>query len=210
MVTAVLSDWTPTAKDLPILGEPLAIEFANTQYGRGEGAFDFLGSSALVMLWLTHAAPRLPPPTPLHGAELEALLTLRTATHALISQAVDGLPLSTAAIGVVNTCAELAPRVLRLQQLARQPSATGAAGIRVETISLSEGWNGLLGQLAHEVIELLGGNRASLLRRCESPDCTMLFLRHHHRRRWCHDSCGHRSRQAAYSQRKLQNLKGNR
>jgi predicted RNA-binding Zn ribbon-like protein len=29
----------------------------------------------------------------------------------------------------------------------------------------------------------------------------MLFVKAHHRRQWCHESCGHRARQATYYRR---------
>jgi predicted RNA-binding Zn ribbon-like protein len=57
----------------------------------------------------------------------------------------------------------------------------------------------VLGALAHDLMDVLA-NPARLLV-CANDDCSMLFVQHHHRRRWCHDGCGHRHRQAAYYRR---------
>jgi predicted RNA-binding Zn ribbon-like protein len=59
----------------------------------------------------------------------------------------------------------------------------------------------LLGDLATACIELLTDDRARLLRRCEGPDCCLFFVQHHPRRRYCHESCAHRDRQARYYRR---------
>ncbi|MFF5229693.1 CGNR zinc finger domain-containing protein [Dactylosporangium sp. NPDC000521] len=38
--------------------------------------------------------------------------------------------------------------------------------------------------------------------RCESPACCLFFVQHHPRRRYCHESCAHRDRQARYYRRR--------
>jgi predicted RNA-binding Zn ribbon-like protein len=58
-----------------------------------------------------------------------------------------------------------------------------------------------LAQIASAAIELITGPDRALLRICAGHDCSLLFLKHHSRRRWCHDGCGHRDRQARYYQR---------
>lgn len=180
---------------LPILGEPLAVELANTAYGRGDEAIDFLGSPDLIDAWMAGAAPGLSPTRPFRGRDADALRELRDATGALVGATVDRRPLPPGAIDVVNRHAARAPASWQLR-LGRD----GAACVQVERSDL--GPAGTLGLLAHHAIVLLGGDDAPRLRRCARPNCTMTFVQRHGRRRWCHDSCGHRSRQAAYYRRR--------
>ncbi|WP_308289026.1 CGNR zinc finger domain-containing protein [Streptomyces erythrochromogenes] len=52
---------------------------------------------------------------------------------------------------------------------------------------------------AEAVAELLTDPRAGQVRECEAPDCVLLFLPAHPRRRWCVAGvCGNRARVARY------------
>ncbi|MEU4420268.1 CGNR zinc finger domain-containing protein [Actinoplanes sp. NPDC024001] len=171
--------------ELPILGtEPLVVEFANTLYGDE----DFLGTPELARLWFTAAGTAAP-------LDTAAAAALRDSIHALFAATVTAAPPPAAAIEQVNAAAAQAPTFPRLIQqpagalvAARQDTATGDAV--------------LLGSLAAACIALLTDDRARLLRRCESPDCCLFFVQHHPRRRYCHDSCAHRDRQARYYRRR--------
>jgi predicted RNA-binding Zn ribbon-like protein len=182
------------AEDLPLIGEPLAVELANTLYGDGRDRIDFLATPRLITRWFTHAeaAPRLPARLARHDVEL--LRDLRDATHTLIGRTVDRLPPPPAAVEALNRHAARAPRTLRLD--------LAGGGLRIGSSSTVRGIDAVLGLLAHEAITLLGGPDAARLRRCDHPDCTMAFVQQHRRRRWCHPSCGHRTRQASYYRRK--------
>ena len=192
MTAAATEDWSPD--DLPLIGEPLAVELANTRYGEGDDRIDFLATTGLIAMWFAHAgaAPRLP--ARLTGRDAGRIRDLRDSTHTLIGQTVDRLPLSVPAVGLLNRHAARAPRVLRLDV------ADGRA--RIGSSGTVRGLDAVLGLLAHEAITLLGGPDAARLRRCDHPDCTMAFVQRHRRRRWCHPSCGHRTRQARYSRRR--------
>lgn len=185
---------TVTPDDLPLLGEPLAVELANTLYGAGDDRIDFLATLRLITTWFAHAgaAPRLP--ARLTRRDGDRLRDLRDAAHTLIGQTVDRLPLSPVAVEVLNRHAARGPRVLRLDVV--------GGGVRIGSSSPVRGIDAVLGLLAHEAIVLLGGPDAARLRRCDHPDCTMAFVQRHGRRRWCHPSCGHRTRQASYYRRR--------
>ncbi|MFF0450187.1 CGNR zinc finger domain-containing protein [Streptomyces sp. NPDC004609] len=60
------------------------------------------------------------------------------------------------------------------------------------------------GWLAEAAAELLSGPDAGRVRECEAPDCVLLFVPAHPRRRWCSASrCGNRTRVARhYARRK--------
>ena len=186
------------ADDLPLIGEPAPVELANSLYGDGDERVDFLGTPALVRLWLDHARLPVAFPARLGRADAERLRQLRDATRRLVDQAIAGVPPSPDAVAVLNGAARRAPRAV---QLAVAPAGTGAGALRMGWASAAWGADAALGALAHDAIALLGGADATRLRRCAAPDCAMAFVQHHRRRRWCHDSCGHRVRQAAYHRR---------
>jgi predicted RNA-binding Zn ribbon-like protein len=170
--------------ELPILGtEPLVVEFANTRYGEQ----DFLGSAELARLWFTTAGAE-------PVSDPAAARALRDSIHSLFTATVTAAAPPAAAIAHVNAAAAQAPSSPQLVQ-----NATGAlvAGRRVR----ASGDAAVLGALASAGIELLTDDRARLLRRCEGPDCCLFFVQHHPRRRYCHESCAHRDRQARYYRR---------
>ncbi len=175
--------------ELPLLGtEPLVVEFANTLYGDE----DFLGTAELATLWFT--AARAHP-----ARDRAAAVALRDSIHSLFAATVTGARPPAAAIMHVNAVAARAPTspqmvwqsTGRLVADSRRGTATGDAA--------------LFGGLAAACIELLTGGQARLLRRCEGPDCCLFFVQHHPRRRYCHESCAHRDRQARYYRRRAAN-----
>ena len=171
--------------ELPILGtEPLVVEFANTLYG-GE---DFLGTAELAMLWFTAAGAQ-----PVR--DTAAARALRDSIHMLFTARVTAAAPPATAIVHVNATAAQAPTSL---QLVSQPTEALVASSR----GTATGDAALLGGLATACIELLTDDRARLLRRCEGPDCCLFFVQHHPRRRYCHESCAHRDRQARYYRRR--------
>ncbi|GIE35442.1 hypothetical protein Ait01nite_084870 [Actinoplanes italicus] len=173
--------------ELPILGtEPLVVEFANTLYG-GE---DLLGTTELATLWFTTAGT--------HPArDTAAARTLRDSVHNLFTATVAGTEPPAAAIMHVNEVAAEAPT--SPQMIWRSTGALAADSRR----GTATGDAALLGGLASACIELLTEGQARLLRRCEAPDCCLFFVQHHPRRRYCHESCAHRDRQARYYRRRV-------
>ncbi|MGI5184083.1 ABATE domain-containing protein [Dactylosporangium sp. CA-152071] len=172
-------------EELPILGtEPLVVEFVNTLHG-GE---DFLGTAELSRLWFTTAGAR-------PARDTAAARELRDSIHALFTAAVTGTAPPAAAIAHVNAAAAQAPTY---PHLTRQPTGELVADDR----GAATGDAALLGALAAACAGLLTDGRARLLRRCETPDCCLFFVQHHPRRRYCHESCAHRDRQARYYRRR--------
>lgn len=171
--------------ELPILGtEPLVVEFANTLYGDE----DFLGTPELAGSWFTAAGVR-------PARDTAAARALRDSVHALFTATIDAAALPETAIAYVNTAAARAPTS---PQLVRRPAGDLAADRR----GAARGDAALLGGLAGACIELLTDDRARLLRRCAGPGCCLFFVQHHKRRRYCHESCAHRDRQARYYRRR--------
>jgi predicted RNA-binding Zn ribbon-like protein len=185
--------------EFPVLGtEPLSVELANTLYGAGAERFDFLRTARWVDGWFALVSSRhgLPPGAAAMGRHATGVRTLRDAVRRLLLAAVDGVAPARAALATVNGFAAAAPTYPRLDW----PAGGVPVGHRRDTTA---GGIAVLGRIAACCIELLAGPRAGELRRCGGPGCTLLFVRNHPRRRWCHPSCGHRDRQARYYRRHL-------
>lgn len=172
--------------ELPILGtEPLVVEFANTLYGDE----DFLRTTELAVLWFTRAGAQ-------PARDTAAARALRDSIHTLFTATVTAAAPPATAIAHVNAAAAQAPTS---PQLVRQPTGAFIAGSR----GIATGDAALLGGLATACIELLTDDWARLLRRCEAPGCCLFFVQQHPRRRYCHESCAHRDRQARYYRRRV-------
>jgi predicted RNA-binding Zn ribbon-like protein len=77
-------------------------------------------------------------------------------------------------------------------------------GGRVRLTTSVEDVRGLLGLIARDAAELLGGSLAERVRQCADPECTLLFLDESRAgsRRWCSmEECGARSKMSAYRKR---------
>jgi len=186
-----------SADELPILDEPMAVELANTLYGNADERIDFLGEPRLRASWL--AAARLD----LTASEAQAvarrgggdLVALRDAVRSLFLAQVDREPFAASAVEMINAAAARGTRRPRLELVAGRPLRTDAR--------FGDRTSRLLAELAELAIEFVGSADLDRVRRCSAPDCAMLYVQAHHRRRFCHPSCSHRSRQAAYYRRKL-------
>jgi len=163
--------------ELPLLGEPVSVEFANTLYGE----FDFLDEPETARSWVAEVVPG-------HALPEDGLTELRNAVRRIFLAVSAGAALDSADVRLVNECAAAAPSVWQLT------SGATAAQTRI-------GARVLLAELAEDCVRVVASADVHPVRLCESDDCPMLFVRKHHRRRWCHNSCGHRVRQAAYYRR---------
>ena len=163
--------------EYPILGtEPLPVEFANTLYG----GFDCLGTDELAAGWF--AAMEL------GVVDAGRARVLRDAVFRLLAASADGQRWDRDAVAAVNGFAAEGPTALQL----------GEAG-EARWVETTTGSAAVLGRIATCSIELLAGGAP--LRRCAAPDCRILFVPQHARRRFCHASCSGRMRQARYYRR---------
>ncbi len=180
--------------EMPILGEPLPVELANTLYVSGGSTVDFLGSPELIRTWFAVAFPSAELPSQLRRADADAIRDLRDAINRLLRGHIDGRHPLADDVVALNNAAAAAPSFLRLDwSEPTEPTAT--CHHRGNAIDAT------LGRIAAETIALVTGHERVLLRRCNGPGCTMLFVKAHHKRQWCHESCGHRARQASYYRR---------
>lgn len=167
--------------DFPILGAPLSIELANTRYGAGADAIDFLADLTRARHWVQHAVGR---------ATIDdwvLLRELRDAIHAALVARAAGVAPDARTLAVINrhAAAACAAAVLSVQ-----PDGATAAAVRFR------GAGALRARLATSCIEVLTGPHP--VRRCEGVGCGLFFVQQHGRRRFCSDGCSHRERQQRY------------
>lgn len=178
----------------PLLGEPVAVDLANTLVAEGDRLSDRLADDAHVAAWLEAHRDGLPeralaePPSP------AALRQLRDAIRELLHAAVDARPPDPQAVALVNRTGASAPA----PELTWSPDgfklAAGSQGL--------DGGAAALAAIARSAIDLLSSQDADRLRRCDGRGCVLLFVARHPQRHFCSPNlCGTRSRVARHRER---------
>ncbi len=167
--------------EFPILGEPPGIELANSRYGSGDDAIDFLADRDLAVAWAAEVTGAMP------VGDVARLRELRDAVRDLVAASAAGRPLNRRAVGTLNrhAAAGCASAVLQVDAQGRLSSAVRFRGEAA-----------LCARLATSCIEVLTGPHP--IHRCEGDGCGLFFVQQHGRRRFCHDGCSHRGRQQRY------------
>jgi predicted RNA-binding Zn ribbon-like protein len=181
--------------DFPIIGEPLPVEFANSLYAAGPHTIDFLASPDMIRQWFALAAPDVEVPGTIRRADADSIREMRDAIHAIVTALAIGSNPAVESVAVLNRYASRAPWFLRLgrDDIGRPVAIPRRTAKPIDA---------LLGRIANDTIELVAGPSRIQLRQCNGPGCAMLFVKVHHKRRWCHQCCGHRARQAGYYRRR--------
>ena len=179
----------------PVLGEPLAVELANTLYERPESTIDFLARSDWIIAWLGLAAKSSPPiPKRIDASNGASIRLLRDAVRSLLTTATRPLERpDPTCIETLNRFTDSAEYCYRLDW----PADRAPTALMTPT---GRGFDAVLTYLGIESISFLASPARNRVRRCDGPDCPMLFVQLHHKRRFCHDGCAHRARQARYYQ----------
>ncbi len=186
----------PTLRGGPIfrwLGEPLAIDLANTvMVVREDQAVDLLETSEDLRRWLDAERPRLGD-CAFALPHLEEVRALRDSVRGLLLSTARGVAPQADALEAVNAANREAPAAAQIEA-----AADGELRL-VELRTDGEPIVRLLGTLAGATIALLTGPERPRLRVCEAPSCGMLFLG---ARRWCCAACGNRARAARHYRRR--------
>lgn len=182
--------------DLPILGEPLIAEFANTLYVDEVTRLDVLDRPSWIAAWFRQApcAADLTHPERLRSQDAARLRMLRDAVRGLLERRRD---CPAADIDVINTAARPGMSQRRL--------ASSAAGeLEVVTGIGSRGIGGVLAVIALRVIDAVENGTFDLNQVCDRPGCNLYYFRDHHRRRYCNVRCANADRQARYNARRAE------
>lgn len=178
-----------------LTGEPLALDFINTLASTPDGEIDALHSADELQVWLSAQADRLTAPSaPRTETDLAAIRLLRTHVETTLHAVLRGEEPASEAVAAINHAARCAPlhRVITFDD-GRPVATTGRDG---------DDLTQLLAQLAEAAVELVTSPHVVRIRTCDGPNCRMMFLPAHPRRRWCSPAlCGNRVRVARYYQR---------
>jgi predicted RNA-binding Zn ribbon-like protein len=187
---------SPSMPQAPLfLGDNLALDFINTEYGVGAACRDCLTDDASVLAWLklAKAVPESFQAEP-KGLLLRAL-ELRASAKSLVAAAKSQRE---ASVDIVNRVLESERSFTALRwDESRQAFTAGAQQRYDDAVSL-------LAPVAKALAQLLAETDLDLVRQCEAHDCTLLFhdLTKSHRRRWCSMAlCGNRAKVAAFRSR---------
>ncbi len=189
-----------TGITFPLIGEPLAVDLANTLLEREDGSVDLLATPDRFSAWCEAEGERLGvlDPTSL-GGRLPEFLMLRAALRKLFRGLLDGERPSEEAVKEVNAASA---RVLRFRELSWWETEDRRGGLRAETRDLAHDEADIaLARIARSAIELAGGPERAFLRSCPAPGCPLIFFAENRRRRWCSTVCGNRVRVARHYRR---------
>lgn len=179
---------------LPLLGEPLAVELANTLYESPDETIDFLATSEWIVAWFDRAVATSPARLPrrLDRSQVDAVRAVRNAVHmALTAVSNPGLPAPVEAVSTLNRyCGAVPCRYQLTWPQDRPPTA--------HVTPSGRGFDAAIAFVSIECVAFIAGADLANVRRCDGPGCPMFFVQRHHKRRFCHDGCAHRARQARY------------
>ena len=181
--------------DFPLLGEPFAVEFANTLYATPPGYIDFLDSTDAIIVWFDHVAGGTLAPLPrnVDVSEARSVRALRDLMHAILESVTNGRQPARTSVASLNRYANsVGCRVQLDWPTDNVPNLT--------TTPTGRGVAATIAQIAIECITFLASPSIASVRQCEGQDCPMFFVKQHHKRRFCYDGCSHRARQARYYQ----------
>lgn len=179
------------------VGDDLALDFVNTEYGLPTDRHEVFRSDQQVLDWLARAnvPTAIENPASLkRGALLAAALELREAARKLIERRKAGATGDPAAIN----------RLLALGHVRQELVWKKGQPPKLVQHRHAAGPEAVLVPVAEAVAKLLAEADFDLVRKCESDDCTLWFhdrTKSHHRR-WCSAAaCGNRAKVAAFRAR---------
>lgn len=178
-----------------LVGDNLALDFINTEYGVGPSHREVLSSDESVVDWLRTVGALPAESRAVPKGLLKLARALRAGARALVEAGRAG---EWADPAVVNHVLERGQRGMELlwDADAKQFRLTRRIG-KLDA-------PGLLAPVAEELTRLLTDVDLELVRQCEGDHCTLLFhdVTKSHRRRWCSMAgCGNRMKVAAFRAR---------
>ena len=185
----------PTRRGGPVfrwLGEPLAIDLANTVMVIRDGeAVDLLAGPQGLRRWLEAEEARLGE-CAFAVDNLDDICALRDVVRRLLGARAARTALPRGDLDSLNAASAAAPVAPWLD------AEEGGRLDVVERAGAADPLAQLQGRLARSAIALLGAADADLLRVCRAPSCGMFFVGE---RRWCCAACGNRARAARHYER---------
>jgi predicted RNA-binding Zn ribbon-like protein len=173
------------------LGQPLAVDFANTVRRSGREYRELLDTGADVASWSQREARRVPLLTArMAHARLPEIRAVRDDVFALLLAAVRGAGAPGDAVRRINARARERPVVRQLVERPAPPTTL--------VLGDPDPVDELLARVAAGAIELIGTSDSGLAL-CDAPSCGQFFLRGRTNQRWCGPACGTRARVARHA-----------
>lgn len=178
-----------------LLSEPPALNLVNTRFHVPEGWVDLLEQPEERAEWLSAQAAQLGIATTQSGVRSKevaaAVQTVREHVATALEPARHGKRPPARALAGLNEALRAAPAV---PQARWDGSAVVTRTERPGSLAAR-----LAGGLAQAAAELLADPAIRKVRRCDAPDCVIVFLPRNPNRRWCTPNiCGNRARVARY------------
>ncbi|MFI6602413.1 CGNR zinc finger domain-containing protein [Nonomuraea sp. NPDC050536] len=173
----------------PFIGGRPCLNFVATLGMRHAVPVERLADTQALRQWISQAYGPAEP-YEISAADLTEARTLREALHRVLTAAMRGQRPDLGDVETVNAAARL-PDVT--PQLGEGDVRWQGGGVRA-----------VLSAVARDGILLVGGSLLDRVKKCENPDCSLLFLddSQARRRRWCSmDRCGNQAKVAGYRAR---------
>jgi len=172
------------------LGEPLAVDFANTVRRRGRDFTELLSSGTDLRAWAAREAGRVPDPPELAAdRRLRDVRELRDAVFALLLARAERTDVPAGVERQVNEALAALPLV---------PQLSGGA-VSLVAPAGADPIDELLARVAHSALDVVA---TPALAFCDAPSCGHFFMRRRRDQRWCGTACGTRTRVARHARRK--------
>ncbi|MGK5640812.1 CGNR zinc finger domain-containing protein [Streptomyces sp. URMC 126] len=171
-----------------VCGNP-ALDFAATLRARRTVRFEMFATPARLDAWYVESG-LVDAVSPARRADVERATALREAVYRLVTARRLGTEFEDEALDTVNEAALRAPAAPRLTRSGRWTAATQREA---------------LAAVARHAVELLSGPDVPLLKECDNPECTRVYIDRSRgrRRQWCGmESCGNKIKAAAYRARR--------
>ncbi|MEK5040445.1 CGNR zinc finger domain-containing protein [Sporosarcina sp. FSL K6-3457] len=182
----------------PLISGNISIDLVNTEVVRHGTRHDLLTKTAHVLAWFYTLTRDDIIFKEQFGEDIEqwaddALPLLREMRAFLregYEKMADGKELSTDWITHLESQIKKAPFAYQLKKNTLMPTPIGKPE------------NALTSLIALDALKLITSNQVSNIRRCANPDCVLLFIDTHGRRKWCSmNICGNRSKVTRHQQK---------
>lgn len=179
----------------PLQREPLAVALINTYTLERGRRVDLLQTTKRLDAWLDGQSSRLHSrPKRVSHDDLARVRQLRDDVRVLVEAKIDGTSPPMASVRRVNQAARAGRTWEDLVWTESGPELHRNASVT--------GIDAVLGAVAHSVVEVVTGPDGNKLKKCEGPNCVLIFVAQSSRRRWCDPSgCGNRVRVQRHYQR---------
>jgi predicted RNA-binding Zn ribbon-like protein len=175
------------------LGDPLAIDAANTVRRRGWRYIELITQPADLRAWLEHERGRLALPAEVDTVMVSRFLLIRDQVLRVLRIAAGGTALPAADVQAINELAAAAPTV---RLLGAEPGQHFT-----RPVTQADPATRLSGDIAAATIDLLTGPDTDNIALCDAPGCGQLYLRGRPNQQWCNPHCGTRARSQRHTDR---------